>query len=85
MGGTAAPPETPATISPEPRFVCRPTPRIPRATIVGKQTLSKNNVILSMAMPVFPPCVQAAELKMMTPERYARKTQLVVWLVSRWE
>lgn len=36
-----------------------------------------------MAIPVFPRCVQAAELKIMTPERYARKTQLVTQLVSR--
>ena len=53
IGGTTAPPLTPAIISPDPRFVCLPIPRIPNATMVGKQTLSKKSVRLSMAMPVF--------------------------------
>jgi len=44
-------------------------PRIPRATMVGKQTLSKKRVRLSMAMAVFCFCVVAAELKMMTQVR----------------
>ena len=69
IGGTAAPPLTPATISPEPRFVWRPIPLMPKATMVGKQTLSKKRVRESMAMPVFWRCVIEAELKTMTRVR----------------
>lgn len=69
IGGTAAPPLTPAIISPDPRFVCRPRPRMPSATMVGKQTLSKKSVRLSIAMPVFCFWVVAAALKMMTHVR----------------
>ena len=69
IGGTAAPPLTPATMSPEPRFVCLPIPRIPSATMVGKQTLSKKSVRLSMAMPVFSFCVVEAALKIITQVR----------------
>jgi len=42
---------------------------MPKATMVGKQTLSKKRVRLSMAMAVFCFWVVAAELKMMTPVR----------------
>ena len=76
IGGTAAPPDTPATIKPEPRLVCLPMPLIPSATMVGKQTLSKKRVKLSIAMPVSCFWVVAAELKMMTQERYAKNTHL---------
>lgn len=41
VGGTAAPPDMPATSKPEPRLVCRPRPRIPKATMVGKQDALK--------------------------------------------
>lgn len=44
--------------------------------MVGKHTLSKKRVRLSIAMPVFCLWVVAAELKTMTQERYARKTHL---------
>ncbi|KAL8863872.1 MAG: hypothetical protein Q9198_010270, partial [Flavoplaca austrocitrina] len=69
IGGTTAPPETPATIQPDPRLVWRPIPRMPKARMVGKQILSKKRVKLNMAMPVFFLWVVAAELKMMTQER----------------
>ncbi|KAI4132189.1 MAG: hypothetical protein LQ338_000855 [Usnochroma carphineum] len=69
IGGTAAPPDTPATISPDPLLVCRPIPLIPKATIVGKHTLSKKSVRLSIAIPVFCFWVVAAELKTITRVR----------------
>ena len=74
--GTHAPPETPATIQPAPLFVCLPSPRIPKATMVGKQTDSKKSVNINMANPVFCRCVMDAELKIRTHVRYAKKTYL---------
>lgn len=44
-------------------------PRMPKATMVGKHTLSKKRVMLSMAMAVFCFWVVAAALKMMTQVR----------------
>jgi hypothetical protein len=73
---TYAPPETPATIQPAPLFVCLPRPRIPSATMVGKQTDSKKSVNINIANPVFCRCVMEAELKIKTQVRYTRKTYL---------
>lgn len=50
-------------------MVWRPIPRIPKARMVGKHTLSKKRVKLNITIPMFCLWVVAAELKMMTQER----------------
>jgi hypothetical protein len=58
--------ENKPTIHPAALFVCRPWPRIPSATMVGKHTLSKKSVSINMAIPVFRLSVMAALQNAMT-------------------
>ena len=59
-GAAIAPPTMDITISDEPSFVCSPSPRIPRAKIVGNPIDMKKKLANMAYIPVLPPPIVTA-------------------------